>query len=788
MPNKLKGFFGYSSNPNSAGEAVEAAVKTINESQEIEILTWRKLAKGGSLVINDILRNIENSDFACFDLTGMNDNVLYEIGFAIGKNKPIWLVFDTSHEESVRKYDQLGLLKDITYSAYTNDRGIVAAFEKDRPFEGERLLPRLVSNYTDPDATPSILLYLKQQIDTTASSAVYRAVESRNIPLVLDDPSESKVQNLSWYMQNVWSTLAVLAEFSSTARSGHSLQNTKCAFISGLAFGLNKRVLMIVEHPYIPSSDYRSLIKVYDYSDQANKSVVGFVANLKAEVAELFVAPKKSRSGERPKSELQTISFGEWIAEHESSKIYDYYVQIKHIKSLVKNEHNIIVGRKGCGKTASFYFLEQELSSDVRNVVCVIKPISFEIDGLLVLLRASGEDFQKHYLIEAVWKFLIYTEVAKSLYERVANKPLYSLSIQEQDFLDYVNRHQQTILPDFSTRMEVQLEKLKELFASLVEDTQQRFKERISELLHDTILFDIRAHIAEIAPKSGRIIVLIDNLDKSWRKDNDLPVLSQWILGLLSVTGRIAKEISFIKQKQINVAFNLTIFLRSDILRHIMKSAREPDKIEKSELTYDDKEILLRILNERFVQLNPKHSDASEFWDKYISHSVADEIIDDYIFNRIFPRPRDLIYFIRQAKDTAVARGHSIIESSDVEKAYLLYSEWVLTSLFVENGVTQQQMENFMYNLAGNTTVLCEEDIVTAMQLANIDDGDDKSREHFIDHLVALSILGREVTANNFVFEYDLNVDLRNKILAGKLSVRRFRVHNAIVPALRLVQ
>ena len=31
MSTKMKGFFGYSSNPTSAGESVEAAVKSINE-------------------------------------------------------------------------------------------------------------------------------------------------------------------------------------------------------------------------------------------------------------------------------------------------------------------------------------------------------------------------------------------------------------------------------------------------------------------------------------------------------------------------------------------------------------------------------------------------------------------------------------------------------------------------------------------------------------------------------------------------------------------------------------
>jgi hypothetical protein len=787
MQSQLQGFFGYSSNPSSSGESIEKAVKELNSlDNRYNILTWRSLFRGGSLVISDILNCIDKCDFACFDLTGMNENVLFELGYAIARKKPLWIIFDTSFTESVRQFELLGLLSTISYVKYTNHGHIVTEFGKHRPYEGEEIFTRLLESSTVESDRQNVLLYLKQQIDTTASSDIDQNIKSRKLPVIVDDPAESKVQSLTWYIQHINSSISILAEFSSQYRSGSALQNMKCSFVCGLASGLNKKVLMTAEHPYTAPSDYKSLVKIYNSIDALRGYIGGFLNDTKTETVKAFVSPKLSTKGSRRKNSLQTISFGEWIAEHEKYKIAEYYVEPKHIDSLLKSEHNIIVGRKGCGKTASFYYLEERFSNDVRNIVCSIKPNSFEIDALLVLLRLAQEDYQKYYLIETSWKFLIYTQIASSLYERISNRPSHSLSQTEKEFIIYVDSRKSIILSDFSSRLELQLAALNEELSNLFTESQDKFRNKISERLHNTVLYDIRSFIALLAPKSGKIVVLIDNLDKSWKVNNNLALLSQWVLGLLSVSGRLATEISYVKKKQTSVEFSLTIFLRTDILKRIIRDAREPDKIEKTELKYDDKEMLFMILDERFVTLNEEYESSDEFWRDFICDNVKNQGTQDFIFSKIYPRPRDLLLFMRYAKDTAVARGHSTIEELDLLKAHEQYSEWILSSLFGENGITQEQMENFVYNLIGNSQIVQESDVLTAMALADIDAKDSASIDYFIDHLVALSILGREISTDEFFFEYDLNVDRRNKIMASRLPARRYRIHNALVPALRL--
>ena len=88
-----------------------------------------------------------------------------------------------------------------------------------------------------------------------------------------------------------------------------------------------------------------------------------------------------------------------------------------------------MIGRKGSGKTAILYKLQNEFLSDKRNHVCLIKPIGYELDGIVSMLNQTLPISEKGYLFESFWKYLIYTELAKSVYEDLSRKPIYIQTI-----------------------------------------------------------------------------------------------------------------------------------------------------------------------------------------------------------------------------------------------------------------------------------------------------------------------------------------------------------------------
>jgi Cdc6-like AAA superfamily ATPase len=775
------GFFAYGSSPSHSGEFIEIAIKDINYSGHlVSIESWKRLKTSGNLIITDILKKISECDFFCADLTGLNDNVLFETGFAIGKRQPIWLINDTSITSSTNRYKELNLLTTIGYTPYKSSKDIFSKFFEESVYEKNNDLVESIFATVDRKKTDSILLYLKAQHTTNYSNIIIDKIDEYSLPKTVDDPEEVKVQPLSWYLENLLSIPTILVEYSSTNRSGYELHNSKCALISGIALGLGLKTQMIAEEYYETPLDYRELLKKFHNSETCKKAVDPFLQGIRNQLAKIILEQKTDTVPLKNRSLLQEINFGDYVAEHESSNLYSYYVNAFHEHNLIKSEHNIVVGRKGSGKTATLYYLNEKLSQNVKNQVCLIKPVNFEINGVIALISSLKDDFEKGYLTESIWKYLIYSEIAKVTYNSIKDKPIYALSNNDEAIIQFVESNKSIILTDFSTRLEQELENLQALKNA---HNQSDFRLRTSEVLHENVIKQLRQLIINQFGKKQRLVVLIDNLDKSWEKGSNIGVIGRFLLGLLSVVGRISRELKGKESNPNLFDFNLVVFIRSDIFKYVIRLAREPDKIEYTKLVWNDIEVFLRIINERILVLNEGVITPDVFWKELIVNSVNGQKIDEFIATNIIPRPRDIIFFFDTLKNIAISRGHSKIQEHDILKGYEEYSNWVFKSLIVENGITMDQMHNFLYNLLGENVIIQKERIMELMKASDIN-LETVDIEYFLEKLVSLSLLGREIRKDVFEFANDFEADDKNKILAKKYGSNRFKIHNAFVPYL----
>ena len=91
------GFFAYASTPPDIPATISAAIQSINQTQTAKIKSWESLQINGKYIIAEICAAIDASDFFCADVTGINPNVMFELGFAIARNKRIWLIPPCQH-------------------------------------------------------------------------------------------------------------------------------------------------------------------------------------------------------------------------------------------------------------------------------------------------------------------------------------------------------------------------------------------------------------------------------------------------------------------------------------------------------------------------------------------------------------------------------------------------------------------------------------------------------------------------------------------------------------------
>lgn len=90
---KRKAFVAYTSRDAAHADAVLEAVRRANAiDQPYDYHPWAFNDIPGEPLISPILENIDESAFVVADVTFLNLNVVYEVGYAIGRMKRVFLV------------------------------------------------------------------------------------------------------------------------------------------------------------------------------------------------------------------------------------------------------------------------------------------------------------------------------------------------------------------------------------------------------------------------------------------------------------------------------------------------------------------------------------------------------------------------------------------------------------------------------------------------------------------------------------------------------------------------
>ncbi|MGA7158793.1 MAG: hypothetical protein WBY53_18250 [Acidobacteriaceae bacterium] len=783
MSDAPKCFVAYTSQIPGGGDAIEHAIELLNASDQVTVKGWKSLSIGGSLIIDTICNEIRQCDLFIADVTTLNANVLFELGFAIALGKRIWPLFDPAVAGARADFDQFQMFTTIGYAKFSNSNDIVNKFYTDNPQNSERepLFDQLMKTAPTVNSDP-VLLYIKPELITEAVTRVTRRITASPLPYLIDDPEEIRVQSPSWYAQHVSDAYAVLCHFLSEDHAASKISNAKSAFVAGLAYGLDKPLLMMAHKPYTSPIDYRDLLRVHKDATMA----VSFFEQWAKPLVETYETDKENRAAyhvlRAKKARLLDLYLGEPVAEHEANRLEDYFVPTAAYNEAMRSNYSIFVGRKGTGKTATLYKIAADISSDPRNHVCILKPADYELAGVANMLRKESSRSDKGYLVDSFWKLLVYTELAKSVYEKVsARPPFYSKSAGEQKLLEFIEVNERLILPEFSTRLETAIGRLEGIDSV----SEEKRKEKISEQLHSAMLGNLRHLLGDALSDCNLVAILADNLDKSWTSSADLLLVSELLLGLLSVGSRISEEFQRSASGRKPMHIRMVIFIRTDMFSVISQLAREKDKIPARKIIWSDAELLMRVIDERFLNVD-RQVTPEQTWSKYFTRTVGQEDIKDFILRNIFPRPRDLIVLMKAMIDTAVDRGHDKVNEKDVRTAIEKYSGFAFSTLVVEGVPRFHKFEDIVMELMGGPAIIMDSRLRALVNEADRN----YSPEDFIKFLGELSFIGYEVEDNSFEFIYDSSEQARvlNKAnrLAPNKAKRRYKIHNALHAFLEL--
>lgn len=765
------GFFAYASLPHSIPATIKAAIETINKSQQAELVSWETLNVGGKYIVQEICDRIDDCDFFCADITTINPNVMYEVGFAIARDKRVWLIRDDSYVDSKAEFDQLRFLTTVGYRPYTNAEQIIKGFFADNPHITleDTIFRKSIEPLLAPTDEQEPLLYLKSRIDTEGSVRVSRVLDRLNPKPVLDDPRESSVQPLYWYGQKALPAPGVLAHFLSPQREGSKITNARYALVSGLANGFDRPVLMLSElHELLAPMDYRDQMRYYTTPAEAGRLAEQWLQEISSGL-NLTVSAASSHLGAiKLATELRDFhqQLGEYVAENEADRLSNYFVETTAHMDIVNGTQTIFVGRKGTGKTASLIQAEREIGRERNNLVCVLKPVGYEMDALARLFASYKVADHKGYVIESLWKYILYTELALAAAHQIENvTPWLGNDPVNARLLDLLREEEKALSGDFAIRLETVVAKLLTVSADTSAD---KFRQGISEALHNSLLSRLRTVLSEVLSKKHQVLLLIDNLDKPWTRKADTNHLTDFLLGLITATERVGEELKYGERNRNTTRFNSAIFLRSDIFNRITEAADEPDKISHTRLTWNEPELLLRIIEERYTASHGPNSDPATMWHKYFCADVRGIPTRDYLVSRILPRPRDIVYLVKAAVSNAVNRKHDRVEQKDIVDGELQYSQYAWDSILVENNSRIPSLDKVLLEFVGDRSVLLESTVRKFVSSAGIDA---EQVDHVIAQLVGLTFLGIEVGPGKFAFADEKKERQKNVALASRFAV-----------------
>ncbi|WP_457963754.1 nucleotide-binding protein [Arthrobacter sp. D1-29] len=760
-------FFGYPEQPPANAEVMRNTAQSLGSDSGITATTWQDLTVDGRIVIDQVLDAIDNCDMAVFDITSLNSNVLFELGYAVGRGKIIWLTLDSTDSRAKKNWKDLAILSNVGYTAYRNSDDLVKLFYRNKPLlTPDSLYDKLIEPALPEHASDRrSILYCTTFEPFEASNKLSNMLDERQRrgqSVTTSDPGESSLIPIDWFAPRIASAAGVLVNFAGAKRNRANIHNNRHALVAGLATGLETPVLMLAEGDYPAPFDYEAKLRIYETAEECVEEARKWLDNLEYEGIS-WNAPRSTSP-----SALGGLRFGEHVAENERTELAEYFVETSAYHEVVAARDSIFVGHRGTGKTANAMQAYQHIAANKTNLAILIKPSGFEFPAMLaVVLRLSSH--QQDYFFDSLWRFIIQTEIASAMLQRLRSRSSFvPFSADEQAFIDYASSTPFDMDEDISVRLEQTLMALTESLAATTTtlDTERNL---INEAFHTEALATLRAQLGHVLKGKKRVAVFVDNLDKGWERGADFKVMARFILGLLTARGRVVTD--FEKEDYWRTAIKLTVsvFLRSDIYTYLRREAREPDKLPISTISWRDAQTLKSVIESRFI-ISEAHPDrVSELWEKYFCPSIGNLTTGEYLTKVTLPRPRDVVFFCNAAVGKAIDRRHTRVESDDFLAAEEVYSQYAYEALLVENGVTIPEMEDALLSFIDSTEIATAG--IRKQELSRGGLGDDRI-EPILDKLLSMSFFGIEISEGVFAYP-----EVGSDMAAASARAKKYEPH-----------
>lgn len=738
---ELKGLVAYPSNPDLIGQTIMSALSDLNKTEKYEMLkSWEENDIPGNFISNKILQRIEEGNILIADITKANFNVSFEIGYAIAKKKRVYLLRNRAIKKDDRAF-KIGLFDTLGYESYANSNEFIELIKNipninALPFNAEDINRK----------SPVYILYpkIKTDFETKIASRIKKArLKFRNF-----DPEEQGRLPADEAIDQTAQSIGIVINLLSLEREGHEDHNIRAAFLAGLAFGMNKALLILQQGNDPVPLDYRDLVKSVNMG--MDSKLKEHIAEFSTEIADALQKYTHSNVS-IPKSFLARLSLGASAAENEIQDLSHYYIETDEYQRALRGEVQIVTGRKGSGKTALFYRVRDELLKDKKQLIVDLKPEGYQLIKFRNQVLDFLEEGTKEHLITAFWEYVLLLEIAYRIIrsDNTLHLRNYDLFEPYRNVEKVFSEDASLLEGDFAERMLKLIKKITYDFKNLNKNEEGETsldQNSVTELLYKHDIRGLRKCIADYLIHKDNLWVLIDNIDKGWAAHG---VSESDVLTLRGLINAINKIEGFLRKYEIEA--NGIIFIRNDVYENMVSDT--PDRGKHSEVMVDwqDANLLREMLRRRFIHsgINDKLS-FDEMWSQVVTTYVEGEESSQYLIDRSLMRPRALLDLLGSCKSRAVNLGNEKIEYDDIINGEKLYSEKLFDDISYELRDVNEEASDILYSLI---EIKSRVKMKQVLELLN-------NKTEIYELLLWYGVFGL-IKQDKVIYIYDVNYDIK---------------------------
>lgn len=761
-----RGLFLFASKPKPIAATIAAAADLLTQRTGDQWATWRDMDVPGRMIFCEICKAIRGASAVYADVTTLNFNLMFEIGFAIGLGRAVRPIRDTSYSVDKKAFDAVGVLDTLGYADFTNSGELAEAILG-------MGVPAPVGAPPSHTYRNAPLYVLKGPVDTDGAVRLLSIVKKSYLGFRTHDPIETPRLSLHSVRKEVAGSFGVIAHLLSPNRDAAHAHNALSALVCGMAAAEEKPVLLLQEESVEQPIDYRDLVKTYESADQIEVLLRDMFQQVVERLQYDPVAPAVA-----PPGLLRQLDLGNTAAENEIRGLRDYFVPTGRFGQVRRGHAQLVVGRKGSGKTAMFYGLRSAVKRGREVLVLDMRPEGHQFTRLREAVLEGLTPGQQEYALGAFWTYLLSAEVAHKILN--AHSELHAAQRDPDRFSAYKAledaylSHGLASGDDLSQRLLRQIDRMVERFAA---DESIDGRTDLRELVYGGDIRTLNDAVANyLVKEKDEVWLLIDNLDKSWATRGSTREDMLIMRGLLDATHELQRQL-----ERRDVIFRVVVFVRTDIYEHLVERTPDRGKDSMISLEWDDPELFREIVRQRVVASTGLEGDFSTVWQHIAPQLVGIEDAFSYLLDRTLRRPRDLLMFLSDAVQVAVDRRHERITADDIQHAEQGYSQNMLVNLLFEIEDTHPDIPNVVYSFQDADTSLAASRVEEIVGSARVD----AQTEEVVELLLWYGFLGIRLSATGEEqYSYDVRYDIRRLLHQTQTLKASFAVHPAFRAAL----